>query len=45
MIAGEKTTWRMLAQPVAVFIALGAIIWWISNADLSETEQVTLTVP
>lgn len=45
MITGEKSTWQMLAQPVAVFIALGAIVLWISNADLSETEQVTLTVP
>lgn len=32
----------LVVQPVLILLALGAIWWWISAADLSATEQVTL---
>ncbi|MDO5077551.1 ABC transporter permease [Corynebacterium sp.] len=37
--------WKLLIQPLAIIVALGWIAWWISRAQLTSTEQVTLTVP
>ena len=45
MISSGKSTWQLLSQPLVVFLALGLIALWISSADLTTTEQVTLTVP
>lgn len=45
MKSSGKKTWPLVIQPLAIFLALGLIALWIFNADLTTTEQVTLTVP
>ena len=35
----------LLAQPTLVLLAIGAVLVWITRADLTETERVTLTIP
>lgn len=45
MKSSGKNTWPLVIQPLAIFLALGLIALWIFNADLTTTEQVTLTVP
>ncbi len=41
----NNKTWLLLRQPLVVFLVLGVIAVWISTAELTETEQVTLTIP
>ncbi|MFC4904797.1 ABC transporter permease [Kocuria oceani] len=39
----DRRTWRgMLLQPVAILAALGLLALWLSTAELTETEAVTL---
>ena len=45
MKSSGKKTWPLVIQPLAIFLALGLIALWIFNADLTTTEQITLTVP
>ena len=45
MKSSGKITSPLVIQPLAIFLALGLIALWIFNADLTTTEQVTLTVP
>ncbi|GAA4788462.1 ABC transporter permease [Corynebacterium canis] len=45
MKSSGKNIWPLVIQPLAIFLALGLIALWIFNADLTTTEQVTLTVP
>ncbi|WP_129661495.1 ABC transporter permease [Rothia uropygialis] len=44
--AGLDTSRRQWAglviQPIVIILALGAIIWWLTQADLTDPEQVTL---
>ena len=41
---GRRQWVGLVVQPVVILLALGAVALWISNADLTETERVTLSV-
>lgn len=39
----DERTWRgLLLQPLAILVALGLLALWLSTAELTETESVTL---
>lgn len=39
----DRTSWRgLLLQPAAILVALGLLALWLSTAELTETEAVTL---
>lgn len=40
----DRRTWKgLLLQPLAILAALGLLVLWLSTADLTETEAVTLS--
>ncbi|MDO4916167.1 MAG: ABC transporter permease [Rothia sp. (in: high G+C Gram-positive bacteria)] len=42
--ATAKTSWKgLIVQPIVLLIILGIMLWWLSHAELSTTEQVTLS--
>jgi osmoprotectant transport system permease protein len=41
---GRRRWVGLVVQPIVILLALGAVALWISNAQLSETERVTLSV-
>lgn len=40
--AGHRQWFGLFIQPVVIVLALGAVIWWLVQADLTDTEKVTL---
>lgn len=42
--ATEKISWKgLIVQPIVLLIILGIMLWWLNHAELSTTEQVTLS--
>ncbi|WP_129661036.1 ABC transporter permease [Rothia halotolerans] len=41
---GRRQWTGLIVQPIVILLALGAVALWISNADLTDTERVTLSV-
>lgn len=39
----QASSWKgLLIQPIVLLVILGVMFWWMSTADLTETERITL---